>query len=347
MILLTGGTGYIGSHMLLALLDAGYDVVVLDNLSNSSKASFDRVCQLVEQKGQGNGTKTSCPRAVFVKGDIRDAILLADIFNRYDIDSVLHFAGLKAVGESVNQPLKYFENNISGSLCLFEAMQAAKVSKLVFSSSATVYGNPKKLPITEQASLAMPTNPYGYTKLAIEQMLMQLAVADTSLKIAALRYFNPIGAHASGEIGEHPQGIPNNLMPYISQVAIGRLSKLAVFGDDYDTPDGTGVRDYIHVMDLVAGHLKALEYIDKQSGYHMWNLGTGQGYSVLQMIQAFERVTGQSIAYEIKPRREGDIASYYADATKARNELGWQAQYDLDAMMADTWRWQSKNPNGY
>lgn len=335
MILLTGGTGYIGSHMLLALLEAGHQVLVLDNLCNSRIEALRRVEQITGRT------------AAFIQGDIRDASLLDDIFARFHIDSVMHFAGLKSVATSVQQPLKYFDNNITGSNCLFLAMQRAGIAKLVFSSSATVYGEPETLPISEAAAINVPANPYGYTKLAIEQMLMQWAEADPDLSVAALRYFNPVGAHASGRIGEDPQGTPNNLLPYMSQVAVGQLAQLAVFGDDYATSDGTGVRDYIHVMDLVAGHLKALSYLTTHTGYHVWNLGAGTGYSVLQMVKAFEQASGTAIPYVIQPRRAGDIAACYADASKAKQELDWVAMRGLDEMMKDSWRWQSQNPLGY
>lgn len=335
MILLTGGAGYIGSHMLVELLTANHDVVVLDNLCNSSEAALQRVRQI-----------TGKP-LTFVQGDIRDGMLLDEVFANHNIDSVLHFAGLKAVGESVEKPLLYFDNNIAGSVCLFEAMQRAGVHKLVFSSSATVYGDPATLPITETTPTAMPTNPYGYTKLVVEQMLMQLVVANPAWRVAALRYFNPVGAHQSGLIGEDPQGIPNNLLPYISQVAVGKFNELSVFGDDYNTHDGTGVRDYIHVVDLAKGHMAALDFLAENTGYHIWNLGTGEGYSVLDMVTAFETASGQAVPYAIKPRRAGDIAACYADPTKAKQQLGWHAEKGLPEMMQDTWRWQSQNPNGY
>lgn len=335
MILLTGGAGYIGSHMLCELLEADYDVIVLDNLSNSSIEAVKRVELL---------TSKAC---IFVEGDIRDRALLDKIFQQYNIDSVLHFAGLKAVGESAEKPLMYFENNITGSLTLLEAMKDASVKKMVFSSSATVYGDPEQLPITEDCPTSMPTNPYGYTKLAVEQMMMQLVKSDSSWSVAALRYFNPVGAHESGSIGEDPQGIPNNLLPYIAQVAVGRRDKLSVYGDDYDTHDGTGVRDYIHVVDLAKGHLRALDYIADKTGYFVWNLGTGNGFSVLDMVKAFEKASGKTIPYQIVDRRDGDIAACYADPKKAASELNWKTQKNIDDMMTDTWRWQSQNPEGY
>ena len=335
MILLTGGAGYIGSHMLLTLLESNHKVVVLDNLSNSSNESIKRVEALSNRK---------CD---FIEGDIRDNECLNDIFNNYDIDSVLHFAGLKAVGESVNKPLLYFDNNINGSLQLLQSMQQFNVKKMVFSSSATVYGDPDNLPISEDCPMSMPTNPYGYTKMAVEQMLMQVVKSDLTWSVAALRYFNPVGAHESGMIGEDPNGIPNNLLPYIAQVAIGKRDKLSIYGNDYDTHDGTGVRDYIHVMDLVEGHLRALDYIDKNQGYHVWNLGAGSGHSVLDMVKAFERASNTKIPYQIVDKREGDIASCYADATKAYQQLNWYTQKSIKDIMQDTWRWQTQNPNGY
>lgn len=335
MILLTGGAGYIGSHMLLELLEADHEVLVLDNLCNSSQEAIKRVEQITGKQ------------AKFIEGDIRDRARLDPIFNEHDISAVLHFAGLKAVGESVEKPLLYFDNNVKGSLTLLEAMQAADVKRIVFSSSATVYGDPQKLPITEACPVSIPTNPYGYTKLTIEEMMMQLVATDDTWSVAALRYFNPVGAHESGLIGEDPQGIPNNLLPYIAQVSVGRREKLSVYGDDYDTHDGTGVRDYIHVVDLAKGHLCALDYINDKSGYHIWNLGTGNGFSVLDMIQAFEKASDKQIPYKVVPRRAGDIAACYADPQKARKELNWVAKLNIDNMMTDTWRWQSSNPNGY
>ena len=335
MILLTGGAGYIGSHMLLELLQADYEVVVLDNLSNSSIEAIRRVEQL---------TAKTC---VFIEGDIRDADCLSAIFTQYSIDSVLHFAGLKAVGESTANPLLYFDNNISGSVQLLQSMQQFAVTKLVFSSSATVYGEPTKLPIAEDCPMTMPTNPYGYTKMVVEQMLMQLVEAHPDWSVAALRYFNPVGAHDSGLIGEDPNGIPNNLLPYIAQVAVGKRERLSVYGDDYATHDGTGVRDYIHVMDLARGHLSALDYIANRSGYFVWNLGSGKGHSVLDMVNAFEQASGRAVPYQIVERRGGDIAACYADPTKALNKLGWSTQKSLEDMMQDTWRWQQLNPDGY
>lgn len=337
MILLTGGSGYIGSHMLYELLKANSDVLVLDNLSNSSIEAINRVQRLAGKE------------AIFIQGDVRDAELLDVIFSEYSIQSVLHFAGLKAVGESVEQPLRYFDNNVTGSLNLLQAMKKNNIKRIVFSSSATVYGDPTPdlLPLTEKTPTAMPTNPYGYTKLVVEKMMQQLVTSDPSWSIGVLRYFNPVGAHKSGQIGEDPKGIPNNLLPYIAQIAVGRREKLSVFGDDYDTHDGTGVRDYIHVVDLAKGHLAALNYLNQNTGFHIWNLGTGTGYSVLDMVKAFEEANQITILYEISPRRAGDIAACYADPQKAKNDLGWSAELGLNDMMLDTWRWQKANPNGY
>jgi UDP-glucose 4-epimerase len=334
-ILVTGGAGYIGSHACLEFLEAGYDVVVLDNLSNSSTESLKRVQKLTGRE------------LVFTEGDIRDRAALDALFRRHDIDAVIHFAGLKAVGESVEKPLLYYDNNIAGSVNLLEVMQAAGVKTMVFSSSATVYGDPASVPIREDFPVGGTTNPYGTSKLFIEKILQDLAVSDPAWRIALLRYFNPVGAHESGRIGEDPQGIPNNLMPYISQVAVGRRDALNVFGDDYSTPDGTGVRDYIHVVDLAKGHLKAVEKLADGPGVRVWNLGTGQGYSVLDMVRAMERASGRPIPYRIVPRRAGDVAQCWADPAKALQELGWRAEKNLEAMCADTWRWQSMNPNGY
>ena len=334
-ILVTGGAGYIGSHTTLALLEAGFEVVVLDNLCNSSAESLRRI-------------EGICGKApIFVEGDIRDRALLDELFASQRISAVLHFAGFKAVGESVREPLAYYENNVAGSVTLCQAMAAAGVCRLVFSSSATVYGEPEQMPIREDFPTGVPTNPYGRSKLMVEEILRDLAVSDPRWSIALLRYFNPVGAHPSGLIGEDPNGVPNNLLPYISQVAIGKLRELSVFGNDYATQDGTGVRDYIHVVDLADGHLKALQAITAQSGVNVWNLGTGIGCSVLEMIRAFEKASGRQIPYRIVPRRPGDIAECWADPSKAASELGWRAERDLSAMMQDTWRWQSSNPNGY
>ena len=335
LILVTGGAGYIGSHTTLALIEAGHEVIVLDNLINSSLESLRRVERI-------------CGKApIFIEGDIRDRTLLDSIFARYSIQAVLHFAGLKAVGESVQQPLAYYENNVSGSVVLFQAMAAAGVFNLVFSSSATVYGEPKQMPISEAFPTGTPTNPYGRSKLMVEEVLRDLAISEPRWSIALLRYFNPVGAHSSGLIGEDPNGIPNNLLPYISQVAVGKLQQLSVYGNDYPTVDGTGVRDYIHVVDLADGHLKALNAIAESYGVHIWNLGTGQGYSVLQMIKAFEQAAGVAVPYKIVDRRSGDIAECWADPSKAAQELGWTAVHSLEDMMQDTWRWQQSNPDGF
>ena len=328
-ILVTGGAGYIGSHTVLLLLENGYDVVVVDNLCNSSKESLKRVKELT-----GKDVK-------FYENDINDFEAMDKIFSENDIFAVIHFAGLKAVGESVKIPLKYYENNLSGTFALLEAMKKNNVKKIVFSSSATVYGDPERVPITEDMKLGA-TNPYGRTKLFLEQILSDVYVADNEFSVSLLRYFNPIGAHESGRIGENPRGIPNNLMPYITQVASGKLEKLSVFGDDYDTHDGTGVRDYIHVMDLAWGHIKAIEYIKDKTGVFVHNLGTGTGYSVLDIVKAFEKANGLKIPYVIAPRRPGDIATCYADPTKAKNELGWEAKRGIEDMCRDSWNWQKK-----
>ena len=334
-ILVTGGAGYIGSHTTLALLQAGFEVLVLDNLCNASAESLRRVAQLAGRT------------PVYVEGDIRDRILLDKLLAQHPVQAVMHFAGLKAVGESVAHPLRYFDNNVGGTVTLCQAMAAAGVFTLVFSSSATVYGDLATVPITEDQLAGHTTNPYGRSKFMVEQVLGDLAGSDPRWRIALLRYFNPVGAHESGQIGEDPHGIPNNLLPYITQVAAGKLPELAVFGNDYPTFDGTGVRDYIHVVDLAQGHLAALKALQTRTGTHVWNLGTGQGYSVLQIVQAFEDASGQSILYRIVPRRPGDIAACYADPTKAATELGWSANRDLFTMMSDSWRWQKMNPNGY
>jgi UDP-glucose 4-epimerase len=334
-ILITGGAGYIGSHACVEFLDAGYDIVVLDNLCNSSAESLVRVREL---------TGMDFP---FVQADIRDRAALDAVFRDHDIDAVIHFAGLKAVGESVAKPLLYYDNNIGGSVTLFEAMQAAGVKTVVFSSSATVYGDPATVPIREDFPVGATTNPYGRGKLIVEQILGDVAVADPAWHIALLRYFNPVGAHKSGRIGEDPRGTPNNLMPYISQVAVGRREHLNVFGNDYPTPDGTGVRDYIHVVDLAQGHVKAVEKLDEGPGVRIWNLGTGHGYSVVEMARAFEKASGRPVPYQFAPRRAGDIAQCYADPARAERELGWKARFGLAEMCEDTWRWQSMNPNGF
>ncbi len=334
-ILVTGGAGYIGSHTTLQLLEEGYHVVVLDNLSNSSVESLRRVEEITEQS------------ITFVEGDIRDENVLETIFSDNNIDSVIHFAGLKAVGESVEKPMEYYENNVYGTLALCKMMKNHNVKNLVFSSSATVYGDPISLPLRESMSTGQPTNPYGMSKLMVEHILTDVYRSDNEWNIVLLRYFNPVGAHASGRIGEDPNGIPNNLMPYISQVATGKLKELSVFGNDYDTPDGTGVRDYIHVEDLANGHLKALDRLALNMGLDIYNLGTGQGYSVLEMISAFEKASGKKVPFNIAPRRSGDVASCYADPTLAAKELNWHAEKNLEDMCEDIWRWQSNNPNGF
>ena len=335
-ILVTGGAGYIGSHTLIELIAAGFTPVVYDNLSNSSPASLARVQQIVGQSIE------------FIEGDILDTQLLAKTFAAHDFTAVIHFAGLKAVGESVAKPLWYYQNNVAGTLNLLDAMTNAQVKNLIFSSSATVYGDPEALPIVE-SSPRSATNPYGQSKLMIEYMLEDLAKADSHWQLISLRYFNPIGAHHTGTIGENPNGIPNNLMPYVSQVAVGKLPQLSVFGNDYDTVDGTGVRDYIHVVDLAKGHVAALQYLEHQTqlGFEPINLGTGKGTSVLELVNAFIKTTGQPVPYSIAPRRPGDIASCYASSDKAKHLLGWQAEFDIERMCTDTWRWQSQNPNGY
>jgi UDP-glucose 4-epimerase len=329
MILVTGGTGFIGSHTVVELLTAGHEVLILDNLSNSRADVVDRIATITGKRPE------------FVEGDIRDAVLLDTLFTRHAFSAVIHFAGLKAVGESVSKPLEYYENNVHGSMVLFKAMMRHGVKRLVFSSSATVYGDPESLPIREDAPLRA-TNPYGRTKLMIEEILEDIVQADKEWQVATLRYFNPIGAHKSGLIGEAPNGIPNNLLPYVAQVATGKLARLSVFGDDYPTPDGTGVRDYIHVVDLALGHLKALDYLGSHSGLHVYNLGTGQGYSVLEIVRAFEQASGRSVPYLLTARRPGDIASCYADPEKASKELGWKAERSLAEMCTDAWRWQGR-----
>ncbi|WP_214756181.1 UDP-glucose 4-epimerase GalE [Exiguobacterium sp. s157] len=333
-ILVTGGAGYIGTHTVLQLLETGHDVIVLDNLSNSRREALERVEALTGKS------------VTFYLGDILDRELLEQIFLTHTIDAVIHFAGLKAVGESVSEPLRYYENNVVGTTVLLEVMNAFDVKRIVFSSSATVYGMPERTPIDESFPLSA-TNPYGRTKLMIEDIMRDLAVADPSWSIALLRYFNPIGAHKSGQIGEDPFDIPNNLMPYITQVAVGRLNELSVFGDDYDTPDGTGVRDYIHVVDLAEGHLKALDYVMDHTGAEAFNLGTGTGYSVLDLVHAFEAESGKAVPYKVTPRRPGDIAMCFADPSKSKRVLGWEAKHDVRAMCRDAWNWQSNNPNGY
>ncbi|MGQ0285599.1 UDP-glucose 4-epimerase GalE [Pasteurellaceae bacterium 22721_9_1] len=334
-ILVTGGAGYIGSHTVVELLNAGKEVVVLDNLCNSSAKSLDRVAQITGKS------------VTFYLGDILDTVLLQKIFAEHKIEAVMHFAGLKAVGESVKKPAEYYLNNVTGSLLLVQEMKKAGVYNLVFSSSSTVYGDPEVIPVTEDCKVGGTTNPYGTSKLMVEQILTDIVKADPQFSITLLRYFNPAGAHESGLIGENPNGIPNNLMPYIAQVAVGKLPQLSIFGNDYDTPDGTGVRDYIHVVDLAIGHVKALERHENDGGLHIYNLGTGVGYSVLDMVNAFEKANNIKIPYVFAPRRAGDIAINYADASRSAKELGWKTERNLEQMMKDTWNWQKNNPNGY
>ena len=334
-ILVTGGAGYIGSHTCVELLNAGYEVVVVDNLYNASRESLKRVEEITGKT------------LTFYEADILDRDKMNEIFDQENIDSVIHFAGLKAVGESVAKPLEYYYNNIAGTLVLCDVMRSHGVKSIVFSSSATVYGDPAFVPITEECPKGKITNPYGQTKSMLEQILTDLNVADPEWKVVLLRYFNPIGAHESGRIGEDPKGIPNNLVPYIAQVAVGKLERLNVFGNDYDTPDGTGVRDYIHVVDLAKGHVKAIEKMEETGGVQIYNLGTGRGYSVLEVLHAYEKACGKELPYVIRPRRAGDIATCYADPAKAENELGWKAERGIEEMCADSWRWQKNNPDGY
>ncbi len=334
-ILVTGGAGYIGSHTCAELLNAGYEIVVMDNLSNASPKALKAVEEI---------TGKNVP---FYETDMLDREGVEQIFQKESIDAVIHFAGLKAVGESVQKPLEYYHNNLTGTLILCDVMRRHGVKDIVFSSSATVYGDPAFVPITEDCPKGQITNPYGQTKGMLEQILTDIHVSDPEWNVVLLRYFNPIGAHPSGKIGEDPKGIPNNLVPYIAQVAVGRLEKLGVFGDDYDTPDGTGVRDYIHVVDLALGHVKAVEKLKAKEGVSIYNLGTGRGYSVLEVLHAYEKACGKTLPYEIKPRRAGDIAACYADASKAKKELGWTALRGIDQMCADSWKWQSTNPNGF
>ncbi|WP_077329236.1 UDP-glucose 4-epimerase GalE [Virgibacillus siamensis] len=334
-ILVTGGTGYIGSHTTIELLNEGHDVVIADNLSNSNKLVLQRIEEI-------SGKKV---RPYYI--DLLNKEELDQIFKDNTIDAVIHFAGYKAVGESVAQPLKYYKNNLISTIKLCEVMEENNVYNLIFSSSATVYGNPETNPIKESFPTTIAFNPYGRTKLMIEQMLKDIAAANDKWNVSLLRYFNPVGAHSSGKIGEDPNGIPNNLMPFITQVAVGKLDELKVFGDDYDTPDGTGVRDYIHVVDLATGHLKAIEQIEQNDGLEIYNLGTGRGYSVLEVADAFEKASGKQVPYKIVERRPGDIATCYADPSKAQRELGWKAEKGIDDMCKDAWNWQQKNPNGY
>ena len=334
-VLITGGAGYIGSHTALELLNTGYEVVVYDNLSNSSVESLKRVEELT-----GKSVK-------FYEGDVLDAAKLTEMFKAEAIDAVIHCAALKAVGESVRKPLEYYRNNINGTLTLMDVMRTVGVKNIVFSSSATVYGSPEIIPITEECPKGQITNPYGQTKGMLEQVLTDLHISDPEWNVVLLRYFNPIGAHKSGTIGEDPKGIPNNLVPYIAQVAVGKRECLGVFGNDYDTHDGTGVRDYIHVVDLARGHVKALQKFQDEPNVYIYNLGTGNGYSVLDVLHAFEKACGKKLPYEVKERRPGDIATCYADPAKAKAELGWEAEYGIEEMCEDSWRWQSQNPDGY
>ena len=334
-ILVTGGAGYIGSHTCVELLNEGYEVVIVDNLYNANKKAVDRVEEITGKK------------VTFYEADICDKEAMDAIFDKEDVQAVIHFAGLKAVGESTVKPLEYYQNNIAGTLTLCDVMRNHGVKNIIFSSSATVYGDPAMIPITEECPKGTCTNPYGWTKWMLEQILTDIQKADPEWNVILLRYFNPIGAHKSGTIGENPNGIPNNLMPYITQVAVGKLKELGVFGDDYDTPDGTGVRDYIHVVDLAKGHVKALKKIEENAGLKIYNLGTGVGYSVLDIVKNFEAATGVKIPYVIKPRRAGDIATCYSDASLAEKELGWKAENGIKEMCEDSWRWQKNNPNGY
>ena len=334
-ILVTGGAGYIGSHTCVELLNAGYEVVVVDNLYNSNEKALARVEEITGKK------------VTFYKDDICDKAAMDALFDKEQIDAVIHFAGLKAVGESVAKPLEYYQNNIAGTLTLCDSMRNHGVKNIIFSSSATVYGDPAMIPITEECPKGICTNPYGWTKWMLEQILTDIQKADPEWNVILLRYFNPIGAHPSGKIGEDPKGIPNNLVPYVAQVAIGKRDCLGVFGDDYDTPDGTGIRDYIHVVDLAVAHVKAIQKLADKEGVSVYNIGTGNGYSVLDVVHAFEKACGHAIKYEIKPRRAGDISRCYCAPAKAAKELGWTAQYGIDEMCAHSWNWQSQNPNGY
>lgn len=334
-ILVTGGTGYIGSHTVVKLIQQGYEPILLDNLSNSSVKVLDRIKEITGVK------------PLFYQADIRDRNALSKVFSEQKIDACIHFAGLKAVGESTKLPWEYYENNIGGTLTLVDEMRSHGVKNIIFSSSATVYGDPTSVPITEEAEKKPCTNPYGWTKSMLEQILTDMQKADNEWNVVLLRYFNPIGAHESGLIGENPRGIPNNLMPYITQVAVGKREKLNIFGDDYNTPDGTGIRDYIHVVDLAEGHVKALDKIQGKCGLQIYNLGTGIGYSVLDVVHAFEKANDITIPYEIAPRRPGDIAENFSDPKKAERELHWKAEKTLEDMCRDSWRWQSQNPNGY
>ena len=335
-ILVTGGAGFIGSHTLIELYQAGHTAVVVDNLSNSNPVALQRVAEII-----------GVSEIPFYKVDIRDREGLENVFAAHKLDACIHFAGLKAVGESVEKPWEYYENNIGGTLTLVDVMRKHACKNIIFSSSATVYGDPVEIPITEQCPKGQCTNPYGWTKSMLEQVLMDIQKADSEWNVVLLRYFNPVGAHPSGRIGENPNGIPNNLMPYITQVAVGKRKELGVFGNDYPTPDGTGVRDYIHVCDLAAAHVCALQAIGRRCGIGIYNIGTGHGYSVLDMVKAFIRVNGVDVPYNIKPRRAGDIATCYCNPAKAKAELGWEAKYGIDDMVRDSWHWQSTNPDGY
>ena len=334
-ILVTGGAGYIGSHTCVELLEAGHDVVIVDNLYNASRKAVDRIGEIAGKT------------PVFCQADICDRAALEQIFDAHSFDAVIHFAGYKAVGESVAKPVEYYTNNLYGTLTLTDVMRSHGVKKIIFSSSATVYGDPAFVPITEDCPKGTCTNPYGWTKWMLEQILTDIRTSDPEWSVILLRYFNPIGAHPSGKIGEDPKGIPNNLVPYVAQVAVGKLKELGVFGNDYDTPDGTGIRDYIHVVDLARGHVKALDKFREENAVRIYNLGTGHGYSVLEVVAAFEKACGHPIPYRISPRRPGDIAVCYCDPGKAKEELGWEAKYGIDEMCADSWRWQSMNPDGY
>ncbi|EOH0514964.1 UDP-glucose 4-epimerase GalE [Vibrio fluvialis] len=334
-VLITGGMGYIGSHTCVQMIAAGMTPIMVDNLCNAKAEVLNRIEALTGV------------RPAFYQGDLRDEAFLDSVFAKHDVQAVIHFAGLKAVGESVSKPIEYYDNNVNGTLVLVRSMRNAGVKSLVFSSSATVYGDPQTVPITETSPTGATTNPYGRSKYMVEQCLSDLVIAEPEWSITLLRYFNPVGAHPSGTMGEDPQGIPNNLMPFIAQVAVGRREKLAVFGNDYATPDGTGIRDYIHVMDLADGHIAALQAVGTQAGLHIYNLGTGKGSSVLDMVNAFSQACGKAVPYEICPRRPGDIAECWASTEKAQRELGWQAKLSLADMTADTWRWQSNNPQGY
>ncbi|WP_426207119.1 UDP-glucose 4-epimerase GalE [Providencia sp. PROV272] len=334
-VLVTGGLGYIGSHTCVQMIQQGIQPIILDNLCNANPEVLNRIQTITDTQ------------PIFYEGDVRDKAMLDKIFAQHKIDSVIHFAGLKAVGESVQKPIEYYDNNVNGTLVLIESMQQANVKSLIFSSSATVYGDPEEVPLTEKSNVGGTTNPYGTSKYMVERILTDLNIAHNDWSITLLRYFNPVGAHPSGLMGEDPQGIPNNLTPYIAQVAVGRHKEVMVFGADYPTPDGTGVRDYIHVMDLASGHLAALKNVRQKSGLHIYNLGTGKGTSVLEMIAAFEQAAGQQIQYKIVERRPGDIAECWSSPEKAFEDLGWQAQYSVQDMVNDSWRWQSQNPNGY